>query len=57
VPELQEFWRELLGLSSHNAWECVGETDETRLAFRDCAKAGMKGLAMDTFIEQVRCDQ
>jgi len=54
VPELQEFWRELLGLSSHNAWECVGETDETRLAFRVCSQAGMQGLAMDTFIEQVQ---
>jgi hypothetical protein len=54
VPELQVFWKELLGLSTHNAWECVGETDETRLAFRACAERGMTGAAMDLFREEVQ---
>lgn len=50
VPELQPYWRELLGLADRNAFECVGEVDETRLAFQACAKdAGAKGEAMELF--------
>lgn len=49
VPELQSAWTDLLGLGAHNAFECVGEVDETRLAFRACAEAGLQGRAMDLF--------
>ena len=49
VEELQESWGELLGLGEHNAFECVGEVDETRLAFREAHKAGVQGKAMDLF--------
>lgn len=49
VPALQQSWVELLGLGEHNAFECVGEVDETRLAFEKCARDGGKGLAIDLF--------
>ena len=49
VPELQGAWTELLGLGSHNAFECVGETDETRLAFLAASQQGLEGQAMTTF--------
>jgi hypothetical protein len=49
VPELQHSWRELLGLGEHNAFECVGEVDETRLAFERAEKDGGQGKAMDVF--------
>lgn len=53
VKEVENHWRDLLGLSSHNSWECVGETSETRLAFRACLAAGMGGAAMDMFKDEV----
>lgn len=49
VPALHQSWLELLGLGDHNAFECVGEVDETRLAFEACRRAGYTGKAMDTF--------
>jgi hypothetical protein len=36
-------------MTEHNAWECVGETGETRLAFEACLKMGLKGKAMDVY--------
>jgi hypothetical protein len=50
-PALQQYWLELLGLGEHNAFECVGEVDETRLAFYACSQQpGVKGKAMDVFL-------
>lgn len=49
VPSLQHCWVELLGLGEHNAFECVGEVDETRLAFEKCRLDGGKGQAMELF--------
>jgi hypothetical protein len=48
---LYEYWQQLLGLAEHNAFECVGECDETRLAFRKCFEKGMTGKAMDLFVK------
>lgn len=49
VPELQSSWIELLGLGDHNAFECVGEVNETRLAFYAAAEQGLEGKAMQLF--------
>jgi len=40
----------LLGLSTQNAFECVGEIGETRLAFKKCIEKGMKGKAITKFM-------
>ena len=50
-PDLEKNWNELLGLSKHNAFECVGEIWETRLAFYRCVKRGCRGLAITKFCE------
>ena len=41
------------GLEDHNAFECVGEIHETRLAFKKCYKKNVSGKAMDIFIAEV----
>lgn len=51
-PSLYQSWVELLGLGRHNAFECVGEVDETRLAFRTCIRneeAKAQGKAVELF--------
>ena len=51
-PALQQYWLELLGLGEHNAFECVGEVDETRLAFYACSKQpDVGGKAMEVFLK------
>lgn len=46
---LEKQWRMLLGLESHNAFECVGSVIETRMAFNHCLQKGYAGYAMDLF--------
>jgi len=52
-PALLQYWRELMGLTEHNAWECVGEIHETRLAMKMCVEKGLEGKALDIFKENV----
>lgn len=52
-PGLALEWRRLLGLEDRNAFECVGTTDETRLAFAAARDAGVTGAAMDVFEREV----
>lgn len=46
---LMIYWNQLMGLGEHNAFECVGEVDETRAAFKLCVDKGLKGKAIDLF--------
>jgi hypothetical protein len=52
-PDLEKEWQELLGLATHNAFECVGEIDETRLAFYRCVQLGCTGKAITLFRENI----
>ena len=52
-PDLTLSFRQLLGLEDQNAFECVGEIHETRLAFKTLYENGVKGKAMDIFEEEV----
>jgi hypothetical protein len=52
-PDLEKEWHELLGLATHNAFECVGEIDETRLAFYRCVQLGCEGKAITLFRENI----
>jgi len=50
--DLIKYWKQLLGLDTQNAFECVGEIDELRNAMYICAtKKGLKGKAIDLFFE------
>jgi hypothetical protein len=49
-PDLLPYWRQLLGLGEHNAFECVGEVSETRLAFKRCVEErAADGVAIELF--------
>ena len=52
-PDLILSFRQLLGLENQNAFECVGEIHETRLAFKKLYEKGIAGKAMDIFIAEV----
>lgn len=54
-PANRLFFRELLGLSAHKPFECVGETGETRLAFEVCRGKGFRGRAIDLYAREVAC--
>ena len=53
LPENQIWYRELLGLEKHKAFECVGEIEEVRLAFEICKRKGIKGKAIEMFAREV----
>ena len=48
---LEVYWKQLLGLSDQNAFECVGEINECRIAMNQCLKKGLKGKAIEIFKE------
>lgn len=52
-PDLTLSFRQLLGLENRNAFECVGEIHETRLAFKAMYEKGVSGHAMDIFVAEV----
>ena len=42
-------FRQLLGMEEHTPFECVGQIEETRLAFELCRVAGVKGKAIEEY--------
>ncbi|NEQ65255.1 MAG: hypothetical protein F6K21_07110 [Symploca sp. SIO2D2] len=53
LPENQIWYRQMLGLEEHKAFECVGEIEEVRLAFEICRQKGLTGQAINMFINEV----
>ena len=49
VPENLPIFRDLLGLTDQLPFECVGQLNETRLAFELCIAKGVRGLAFDMY--------
>ena len=45
----ERLFGELLGLTGHKPFECIGETGETRLAFEICRLKGIRGRAVDLY--------
>lgn len=56
-PKLELYYRQLMGLEAHNAFECVGEIEETKLAFEKCVERGITGKAIDCYIQEARLEQ
>lgn len=44
-------FRMMLGLENHTPFECIGQIDETKLAFELCWQKGYRGAAFDVFRE------
>lgn len=51
LDENQAFYQQMLGLADHTPFECIGQIEETRLAFELCRRKGHQGRAMKMFIE------
>ena len=56
-PENQLHFKQMLGLSSHTPFECIGQIEESQLAFAMANKRGLTGAAMDMFIKNVDIEQ
>jgi hypothetical protein len=56
VPENLEHFQGLLGLREHTPFECVGQVEESRLAFAACVRRGCTGLAIDELASAVTVD-
>ena len=54
MEENQEFFKELLGKGDKKPFDCVGEFEETQLAFELCYRKGLRGKAMVMYEEEVR---
>ena len=52
MAENQETFQQLLGLGDRLPFECIGQQDESRLAFEMCRRKGLGGAAMDAFASQ-----
>ena len=49
IEENQLSFYQMLGLSEHTPFECIGQISETRLAFELCRRKGIRGKAMETY--------
>lgn len=54
--DLLPTFREMIGLSEHTPFECIGEIDESRLAMKKCLEKGLQGKALDIFKNEVLSD-
>ncbi|NES85593.1 MAG: hypothetical protein F6K10_31615 [Moorea sp. SIO2B7] len=56
-PDLQLYYRQLMGLEAHNAFECVGEIEENKLALEKCVEQGFTGEAINCYLQEARLDR
>jgi len=47
-----DLFRQMLGLSGHMPFECIGQMDEVKLAFEICRRRGLSGQAIDLFASE-----
>ncbi|MGB0385661.1 MAG: hypothetical protein ACPGWR_12640 [Ardenticatenaceae bacterium] len=49
MEENQLWFYQMLGLGEHTPFDCIGQIDESRLAFELCKRKGLTGQAMDVY--------
>ena len=54
--DLLPIFREMLGLSQHTPFECIGEIDESRLMMKKCLEKNLSGKALDMFVQEILSD-
>ena len=54
MEENQLYFKQMLGLGTQKPFECVGEVEETQLAFELCYRKGICGKAMDLYGNAIR---
>jgi len=55
--DLQIYYRQLMGLEAHNAFECVGEIEENKLALEKCVERGFTGEAINCYVQEARLER
>ena len=51
IEENQEIFMQLIGAADQLPFECIGQADESKLAFEMCNRKGILGKAMDRYLE------
>ena len=51
IEENQETFMQLIGAADQLPFECIGQADESKLAFEMCHRKGLKGKAMNSYLE------
>ena len=51
IEENQKTFMQLIGAADRLPFECIGQADESRLAFEMCHRKGLEGKAMDSYLE------
>lgn len=54
--DLLPTFREMLGLSVHTPFECIGEIDESRLFMKRCLEKGLSGKVLEMFRQEILSD-
>lgn len=54
--DLLPTFREMVGLSNHTPFECIGEIDESRLMMKKCLEKGLSGKDLDLFPQEFLSD-
>ena len=50
IEENQETFMQLIGAADQLPFECIGQADESKLAFEMCRRKGLGGKAMDSYL-------
>jgi len=53
MEENQLYFKQMLGLGTQKPFECVGEIEETQLTFELCYQKGIRGKAMELFVNAI----
>ena len=53
VDDNELWYRQLLGLTGHVPFECVGQPDEVRLLFKLCSSKGYSGKTIEVFEREI----
>jgi hypothetical protein len=54
--DLLPIFKEMVGLSTHTPFECIGEIDESRLMMKKCLEKGLSGKALNMFAAEILVD-
>jgi len=52
-PDLLHIFKQMLGLTEHTPFECIGEVDESRLNMKKCWDKGLSGQVLDLFKAEI----
>jgi hypothetical protein len=51
--DLLHIFKQMLGLTEHTPFECIGEVDESRLNMKKCWDKGLSGQVLDLFKTEI----